>query len=162
MGAQSFHGLDPNFVPPLAHQAQLAVEQTLPGNMTLSVGYVGTRALRLPVFLDANLVGQTPHGSRTYNVVNSSNQLMNQITVPVYLVSDRINPALQSFNTGFSVANTWYNSLATTLRRPFANGLELLLNYTWSHATDTGQVAGNLWHILRRRHSPRPKSRPER
>jgi hypothetical protein len=142
VGAQSFHGLDPNFVPPLAHEAELGVEQQLPGSMTLSVGYVGTRALRLPVFVDANLVGQTPHGSRTYNVVNASNQLINQITVPVYLVSDRIVPSLQSFNTGFSVANTWYNSLAATLRRPFANGLEMLLNYTWSRATDTGQVAG--------------------
>ena len=143
VGAQSFHGLDPNFVPPLAYEAQLGVEQALPGKMSLSVGYVGTRALRLPVFVDANLVGQTPHGSRTYNVVNSSNQLINQLTVPVYLVSDRINPALQSFNTGFSVANTWYNSMAVTLRRPFANGLELLLNYTWARATDTGQVQGS-------------------
>jgi Carboxypeptidase regulatory-like domain/TonB dependent receptor len=143
VGAQSFHGLDPNFVPPLAHEAELGVEQALPGKMSLSVGYVGTRALRLPVFVDANLVGQTPHGSRTYNVVNSSNQLINQMTVPVYLISDRIVPTLQSFNTGFSVANTWYNSLAVTLRRPFADGLEALLNYTWARATDTGQVQGN-------------------
>ena len=29
-----------------------------------------------------------------------------------------------------------------TVRRPFANGLELLLNYTWAKATDTGQVGG--------------------
>ena len=143
VGAQSFHGLDPNFVPPLAHEFQLGVEQALPGKMSLAVGYVGTRALRLPVFVDGNLVGQTPHGSRTYNIVNSSNAVIKQLTVPVYLVSDRINPSLQSFNTGFSVANTWYNSMAVTLRRPFANGLETLLNYTWSRATDTGQVQGN-------------------
>ena len=85
LGAQSFHGLDPNFVPPLAHEAELAVEQALPGNMSLSVGYVGTRALRLPVFLDANLVGQTPHGSRTYNVLDANGAVTKQLTVPVYL-----------------------------------------------------------------------------
>ena len=45
-------------------------------------------------------------------------------------------------NTGFSKANTWYNSLAATVRRPFANGLEVILNYTWARATDTGQVQG--------------------
>ena len=28
------------------------------------------------------------------------------------------------------------------MRRPFANGLELIANYTWSHATDTNQVQG--------------------
>ena len=38
----------------------LSVEQALPGKMSLSVGYVGTRGMRLPVFLDANLIGQTP------------------------------------------------------------------------------------------------------
>jgi hypothetical protein len=68
--------------------------------------------------------------------------LVNQITVPVYLQSDRINQSLVSYNTGFSVANTWYNALAMTARRPFANGLEVIANYTWARATDTGQVGG--------------------
>jgi hypothetical protein len=142
IGSQSFHGLDPNFVPPLAHEFNLGVEQSLPGKMSLSVGYVGTRALRLPVFLDANLVGQTPHGSATYNIQDASNNVTTQITVPVYLQSDRRNSAITSINTGFSVANTWYNSMAVTVRRPFSNGLEVLANYTWARATDTGQVAG--------------------
>jgi hypothetical protein len=141
-GAQSFHGLDPNFVPPLAHEASLSVEQALPGKLSLQLGYVGTRALRLPVFVDANLVGQTPHGIRTYDIVNAAGGLVNQITVPVYLQSDRINQSLVSYNTGFSVANTWYNALAMTARRPFANGLEVIANYTWARATDTGQVGG--------------------
>jgi len=142
-GSVSFHGLDPNFVPPLAHEAELGVEQALPGKMSLSVGYVGTRGLRLPIFVDANLRGQTPHGSATYNLLDASGKLVRQYTVPVYLINDRRIPTLQSYNTGFSVANTWYHSMAVSLRRPFANGLELLANYTWSHATDTGQVAGS-------------------
>jgi hypothetical protein len=142
IGTQSFHGLDPNFVPPLAHEMNVSVEQAMPGKMSLQLGYVGTRGMRLPVFVDANLVGQTPHGAKTYNVVDASGNLIKQITVPVYLPTDRINTSLASFNTGFSVANTWYNSLAATVRRPFANGLEMLLNYTWARASDTSQVAG--------------------
>jgi hypothetical protein len=142
LGPQGFHGLDPNFVPPLAHEFQLGIEQSLPGKMTFSVGYVGTRALRLPVFVDSNLIGQTPHGTRTYDVLNSANQVTQVLTVPVYLQSDRRNSAISSLNTGFSIANTWYNSLAMTVRRPFSNGLEVLANYTWARATDTGQVAG--------------------
>ena len=110
--------------------------------MSLSVGYVGTRALRLPVFIDANLIGQTPHGIRTYDVLNAANQVTKVLTVPVYLQSDRRNGALAGYNTGFSIANTWYNSLAVSVRRPFSNGLEVLANYTWAHATDTGQVQG--------------------
>ncbi len=99
--------------------------------------------MRLPVFLDANLIGQTPHGLRSYNVLDANNNLIKQLTVPFYLPTDRNNQTLSSYNTGFSVANTWYNSLAATVRRPFNNGLELLLNYTWAHASDTGQVQGN-------------------
>jgi hypothetical protein len=74
--------------------------------------------------------------------VDANNKLIQQLSVPVYLISDRIVPSLQSYNTGFSVANTWYNSMAVSVRRPFNNGLEVLGNYTWSHATDTGQVQG--------------------
>jgi hypothetical protein len=142
-GPQSFHGLDPNFVPPYAHEVDLSVEQALPGKMSLSVGYVGTRGMRLPVFIDANLLGQTPRGTRTYNVIDLSGNLQQQLTVPVYLPSDRINTSIASYNTGFSKANTWYNSASATVRRPFANGLEVIANYTWAHATDTGQVQGS-------------------
>jgi hypothetical protein len=138
----SFHGLDPNFVPPLAHEMNLSVERALPGKMSVQVGYVGTRGMRLPVFVDANLLGQTPHGLSTYTVQDANNNVTKTLTVPVYLPSDRRNTSLASFNTGESVANTWYNSMAVTARRPFANGLEVLMNYTWAKATDDGQVAG--------------------
>jgi hypothetical protein len=138
----SFHGLDPNFVPPLAHEMNLSVEQAFPGRFSLQVGYVGTRGMRLPVFLDANLIGQKPSGEASYLVQDANNNITKTITVPVYLPTDRRNTALSSFNTGFSAANTWYNSMAVTVRRPFANGLELLGNYTWAHASDTGQVQG--------------------
>jgi Carboxypeptidase regulatory-like domain/TonB dependent receptor len=140
--AFSFHGLDPNFVPPLAHEMNLSVEQAMPGKLSLQVGYVGTRGMRLPVFVDANLLGQTPHGLRTYTVQDATNAITKTITVPVYLPTDRRNQALSSFNTGESVANTWYNALAVTVRRPFSDGLEILANYTWARATDTGQVGG--------------------
>ncbi|MGO9638074.1 MAG: carboxypeptidase regulatory-like domain-containing protein [Terracidiphilus sp.] len=143
LGPQSFHGLDPNFVPPYTHEFEMSVEQALPGKMSLTLGYVGTRGMRLPVFVDANLIGQTPHGLRSYNVLDANNNLIKQITVPVYLPSDRSNTSLASYNTGFSVANTWYSSMTATVRRPFRNGLELLANFTWAHATDTDQVQGS-------------------
>jgi hypothetical protein len=140
-GSASFHGLSPNFVPPLTHEFDLSVEQQLPGKLVLSVGYVGSRALRLPVFLDANLVGQEKHGTRTFEVTDSSGRT-SQLTVPYYLASDRIDPTLTSINAGFSVANSWYHSMAVTIRRPFDHGFELLVNHTWSKALDDDQVAG--------------------
>jgi hypothetical protein len=141
-GPQSFHGLDPNFVPPFTHEFELSVEQALPLKMSLSLGYVGTRGMRLPVFVDSNLIGVKPSGLRSYDVLDASGNLLKQLTVPVYLPTDRRNTSLATFNTGFSVANTWYNALGVTVKRPFANGVEVLLNYTWAHATDTDQVGG--------------------
>ncbi len=138
----SFHGLSPNFVPPNAHEASLSVEQLLPGKFTLQIGYVGTRALHLPVFIDANLVGQKASAVRSYNIKDASGAVTSTFTTPFYLPGDRANTALGSLNTGFSSANSWYHSMATTIRRPFNNGLEMLLNYTWSKALDDDQVAG--------------------
>ncbi|MBS1814477.1 MAG: TonB-dependent receptor [Acidobacteria bacterium] len=146
LGSQSFHGLSPDFVPPIAHEAELGIEQKMPGKMTLGVGYVGTRGLRLPIFVDANLIGRTPTGLRSFNVLSANTAgatVLKQITVPYYRTSDRAIPSLTSYNTGFSVANTWYHSLAVSVKRPFQNGLSVLASYTWSHATDTGQVAGS-------------------
>jgi hypothetical protein len=88
------------------------------------------------------LIGQTPHGVSTYVVQDANNNVTKTITVPVYLPNDRRNTALSSFNTGFSVANTWYNGMAVTVRRNFNAGIEILGNYTWAKATDTGQVGG--------------------
>jgi hypothetical protein len=141
VGAQSFHGLSPAFVPPLVHEFELAIEQALPGKMSLTLGYVGSRGLRLPVFTDANLVGQTPHGTRSFNVTYP-NGTTSMVTVPYYLASDRINTTLTSINAGFSVANSWYHSMAATIRRPFNHGLEVLINYTYAKALDDDMVSG--------------------
>ena len=137
----SFHGLSPDFVPPLTHEFDLAVEQALPGKMSLSIGYVASRALRLPVFLDANLVGQAPHGQRAFNITypNGTTKL---VTVPYYLTTDRVDPTLTSINAGFSVANSWYHGMAVTIRRPMDHGLEVLMNYTWAKALDDDMVGG--------------------
>jgi hypothetical protein len=137
----SFHGLSPAFVPPLVHEFSLAVEEALPYKMSLSLGYVGSRGLRLPVFTDANLVGQTPHGMHSFNITYPSGTT-SLVTVPYYLASDRINTSLTSINAGFSVANSWYHSMVATVRRPFNHGLEVLLNYTWSKALDDDMVSG--------------------
>ncbi len=134
----SFHGLDPNFVPPLSHEAELAVEQEFPGKLTLSVGYVGSRTLHLPIFIDSNVAPATT--TRNYSIYSAPGSPASTLTVPYY--TSRITPADGSINTGESVVNAWYNSMAVTIRRPFDHGLELLLNYTWSKATDTGEVQG--------------------
>src|SRR5450631_2200331 len=134
----SFHGLDPNFVPPIANEYELGVEQQLPGKLTLNMGYVGTRALRLPIFIDANIAPATT--TVNYGIYNAAGTQTSLLNVPFY--TTRKDPTNGSINTGFSVVNSWYNAMAVTLKRPFDHGFQMLLNYTWSKAIDSGQVAG--------------------
>lgn len=139
LSSLAFRGMDPHFLNPFSHSMDFTVEQQLPGRMTLSVGYVGNRGMRLPVFIDAN-VDPASAVPVTYDVVNTAGQTQKQVTLPFY--TKRLTTANQSVLVGFSGVNSWYNSMATTLKKPFSHGLELLLNYTWAHATDGGQVSG--------------------
>ena len=110
--------------------------------MSLSVGYVGTRGMRLPVFVDANLIGQTPHGLRTYDVLNASNNVIKQLTVPVYLP---VGPPQHRHRHLSTPASAWPTPGTTRWPPPSAVPSQRprsLANYTWAHATDTGQVGG--------------------
>ena len=137
-GTQLAHGLVPDFVNPLVHEGELTVEEQIPGNMSLSVGYLFARGLHLPVFVDSNLAPATT--THTYDILTASNTVAQSITVPWY--TTRLNPSTGVILNGFSVANSWYNALVATLRRPMSHGVEALFNYTWSKAEDDGAVAG--------------------
>jgi hypothetical protein len=137
-GTQLAHGLVPDFVNPLVHEGEFTIEQQLPGSMTLSVGYLFARGLHLPVFVDSNLAPAT--STHTYDILNSSNGVTRTITVPWY--TTRLNPTTGVILNGYSIANSWYNGLVATLRRPMSHGFEALINYTYSKAEDDGAVAG--------------------
>jgi len=134
----AFRGLDPNFENPYSHSFDVAVEQELPFHSAVTLGYVGNRALRLPVFVDANLQPATT--TKTYDVVDSTGSTLSTVTLPWY--TQRQTYADSSILAGYSVLNSWYHSFVATVRKPMAHGVEILGNYTFSHATDGGQVSG--------------------
>ncbi len=138
----SFRGQDPSFTNPYTHSIDLAVEQQLPGHISLTVAYVGTRGMRLPYFIDAN----QPHTTltRTYNIHTSVNgPVTSTVTVPFYSNTlARPSPNDGGILVGYSGVNSWYHSGAFTIRKPFSHGVEVLLNHTWAKAIDGGQVPG--------------------
>jgi len=140
----AFRGQDRGFTNPYTHSMDLAVEQALPFNTTLTIGYVGTRGMRLPYFIDANLPRTTQ--TRTYTVTEA-NGSTSQVTVPFYGTvaaggAGRPSPNDNIILTGYSGINSWYHSAAFTIRKPMSHGLELLVNYTWAKAIDGSQVSG--------------------
>ena len=144
VGAQklAFRGQDPSFTNPYTHSMDLAVEQELPGHFSLTIAYVGTRGMRLPYFIDANL----PHTNltQTYNIrTSATGPVTSTITVPFYSNTlSRPSPNDAGILVGFSGINSWYHSGAFTIRKPFSHGVELLINHTWAKAIDGGQVPG--------------------
>jgi hypothetical protein len=138
----SFRGISPSFTNPYTHSWDLAVEQQLPFQSTLTLSYVGTRGMRLPYDIDIN----QPHATtiRTYQVLGSTvNAPQTTVTVP-FTPYNTLRPSPNDGNVlvGFSGINSWYHAGTATLRKPFSHGLEILANYTWAHALDMSQGTG--------------------
>jgi hypothetical protein len=127
-------GQDPDWVNPLVHEADVTIDQQLPGNIGISGSWVFSRALHLPVFTDGNL-GETT-ATKTYTYPGGST-----FTVPFYTSANRLN-ATGPILTGRSTVNSLYNSFVLNVRKHFQHGVEFAINYTLSKAEDDGQVGG--------------------
>ncbi len=127
-------GASAGFLNPYTHSYDLSVEQQLPLHATLTVAYVGTRGARLPIYVDTN-VDPASATNRNYRLTNATGT--SSFAFPFY--QRRLFTSTSSVLTGFSDVNSWYNSAAFSVRKPFSNGVEILANYTWAHTDDAGQ-----------------------
>jgi Carboxypeptidase regulatory-like domain/TonB-dependent Receptor Plug Domain len=142
-GSSVASALDPGFVNPLVHEYDAAYEQELPGKLVLTASYLGSRAIHLPVFYDANL--PPPDSTRSYlafGVPGGSSQPI-EFTVPFFsAAASRPRPGVGVLVMGRSIVNAWYNALVIRLRRRAAHGFSFDANFTLSKAMDDGQVPG--------------------
>ncbi len=134
LNAIGVRGASQNFLNPFTHSYDLSVEQQLPFRATLTVAYVGTRGMRLPIYVDTN-VNPAVVTNRSYLLTTPG--VTSSFSFPYY--SQRLYGGTSSVLTGFSDVNSWYNSGVFSVRKPFANGLEILANYTWARTMDDGQ-----------------------
>ena len=138
------HGLDPRYTQPYTHSADLSLEQQLTKSTTLTLGWVGTRGMRLPYSIDLNQPAWTG-ATRTYDVVNASGVTTSTVTVPFYPSAataglTKPSPADGNYQVSYSGLNTWYNALAGSLKQQMFYGFQALFNYTWAHTEDAGQT----------------------
>jgi hypothetical protein len=131
-------GQSPDWVNPQVHEGEVTVERRLPGEISVSAGYVVSRGLRLPIFIDSNLAPST--STRSYDVTNVAGSTQQSITVPFY--TTRIDPT-GPILTGYSDVNSWYNSFVLTFHKQLSKGVEFTANYTLAKTIDGGQVAGS-------------------
>ena len=139
-GTITIRGQDPSFTNPLSQSYDLTVEQQLPLRSTLTIGYVGNRATHLPVYVDSNVDPNSVTTAHTYQYTNPTTGVTANFAQPIY--TNRKYTTTGTVATGYSVLDSWYNSMVVTVRKPLSHGLELLANYTWAKALDSGQTYG--------------------
>jgi hypothetical protein len=136
LGKQIKTMVDYNSTQPRVDQFNLTVEHQLPGNTTLSVGYVYTRGVHLFTARDGNpgIPAAIVNGVQYW----ANAQVACENTVPTC----RINPNYTNDQITSSVGDSWYNALQVAVNKRLGMGLEFQASYTYSHSIDTTE--GNL------------------
>jgi hypothetical protein len=147
-------GVDPNLRRPRVYTLDAAIEQQLPGNMNLSISYAFSRGVALPRGRDFNVgtnfdttycaapasAGNQQCGlfvSKPYDILDASGNTTQVYTAPFYW--NRVDSRTGVINGNTSDVITTYHGLIVSLRKPMSHGLEVVGNYTFSHAIDNGQ-----------------------
>ena len=108
-------GWGDQFKSPYAYHYNVGVQRQFASKIGAEVAYVGSRGFNLPMFLEVNpgvyTPGQTTRGARV---------------LPAYAL---VRPT-------FSVAQSWFDSLQTSVRLLPTRGLNMLASYTLGKATD--------------------------
>jgi hypothetical protein len=154
---------DPNIHSPYNQRWDLHVQQLLPGQFMLDVGYAGSRATKLwiPQALSGipnNYLSRLPY--RDQAVID---RLSASVPNPFYPLSPGTALAAQvvpassllcpypQFACGVSMLTdtgfSWYHSLTARAERRFADGFTFMLSYTWSKLMEANSYAN--WDDVR-------------
>ena len=114
---------------PYVLEWNLNIQRQLFANTILTVGYVGTHAVKTLAMSDVNPPIPTIDAQGVYHFayVDPSGKL------DAY---PRANPNLSSFNFANPVASALYDALQVNLSHPFSHGVELQAAYTYSKCID--------------------------
>jgi hypothetical protein len=135
-GAPSIESMDFHAKQPYLVQWNLAIEQKLPGNTVLTVGYVGTRGVHLWQSEDVNPVAPTSivNGLPYWNpaIVGPEEGLGCLSFVPTC----RLNPNFGSNQQIETHGESFYNALQLGVNKRLGHGLQFQANYVFSKSLD--------------------------
>ncbi|MEE8177117.1 MAG: TonB-dependent receptor, partial [Acidobacteriota bacterium] len=119
--------LDFHLKQPRMYQWNLTLQRQLPFDMSLSVGYVGTRGIRLLQPREANPRVPSPAsecgGQRCWLTKENP----------------RVSPHWDDVIMMTAGGGSWYNALQVSFSKRLSNGLQFQNSYTWSNAMDDVQ-----------------------
>jgi outer membrane receptor protein involved in Fe transport len=117
---------DPSSATPYNQQWNISVQQELPAEFVLSVGYVGSKGTRLWLNREIN--------PAVYLAGNGANG--QPLSTGGNIDSRRLNRNFQGIDQASTDGNSTYHSLQITGKRRFSKGFYVMSNYTYSKALD--------------------------
>jgi len=122
---------------PFTQQWNLGIQQQLARNMLLEVNYVGNNGRNLTGFFNAN---DPPPGPGAI-CPDAGPSVCTPAAIAAGTVKLRPSypyaPTLTSLSNNVNVATSHYSGLQVKFDKRFANGMQALVTYTWSHLLDT-------------------------
>ena len=119
--------IQPNPARSYSLQYNTNIQREITGGLSLTVGYTGSHAIRLPYQdTDINYVQPTLTSAGYVWPTNGT----------------RINPALGQIQAMFWNSSSHYNALLVQATQKLRKGFQANLSYTYSKATDTGSSSG--------------------
>ena len=125
-GSLSIRPIEWNLKNPKNNIYNLSLQQQLPFNTVLTVGYAGARGIHLLRNTDINLPTPRVLADGTFFFPNNA---------------ARLNPKYSTIELKKSDGNSWYNALIVEARKRFSRGVEFQSSYTFSRAIDTTQAS---------------------
>jgi Carboxypeptidase regulatory-like domain/TonB-dependent Receptor Plug Domain len=116
-------------------QYSMNVQQQLPYDFVLQVGYAGSRGTHLPYRVDdVNTIQPiVSNGSYLFYGPNGTAS-----PSPAALNAAKLNPNIGQISAVFMTGYSHYNSLQTSLTKSFTHHTQFQLSYTWSKSMDDG------------------------
>jgi hypothetical protein len=121
----------PDMPNPYAMNWRVEIQREVGAGWVVELNYTGTRALKMPVFIDTNLmpaVAKLPNGKNDYQ-----------------FPTRRYDPNFSTINILFPIGASIYHGGTVTVRRSFARRVGLVANYTFSKAIDNSQSPSALF-----------------
>lgn len=130
----SLNVIDPKYNVPYSVNYNLTVQREFPGQMVLSLGYVGAQGRHLQRAVEQN-VGINPAACAA-SAGCVSNRAIASINTPQFFKYD--GTIFGSIGQQGTDGNSRYNSMQVSLNKRMSHGLSLLVSYTWAHSQDNG------------------------
>jgi Carboxypeptidase regulatory-like domain len=134
----SLNVIDPHYAVPYAVNYNLTIQRELPGQMVLTVGYVGSQGRHLERSVEQN-VGINPAACAAIAACVSG-RVVESLTFPQFFkygFAGTPNAGVfGSVGQQSTDGNSKYNSLQVNLNKRVSHGLSLLVSYTYAHSQD--------------------------